>query len=391
MRLCIISSMFPYPNESPQVGPDNVVYNLVKGIIKQNSDISIDIVTILNDVKKAFVDERFPGVRVHYLPCLKYLSRSFGDPIIIKKFLKMHDYDLIHSHYPIALAKVMDTSTPKIVTLHGIFHRERNFVKNPLTRLFYHDYNTYMLKKILPKLDGFVAISPYVIDELREMGVHDKMKNIFQINNPIDNSFFAVTPNHDSNMIFYPARITERKNQLAAIHAIELVKNNVDKFKLIFTGGADEEYLEIINKEINENGLTEFVEYLGKVSRDEIFELYSEASIVYLLSNQETQPMSILEAMSTGKPVIASNIKSNEYLVKDGVTGYLVDSNDSEKIAEYTIELLNDKRKRIEMGECARKIAQKQYYPEVIVEQTLKMYHDFVNSNNKLEYSEVLK
>lgn len=382
MKLCIISSMFPHLGESPQVGPDNVVYNLVKGIIKQNSDISIDIVTILNDVKKAFVDERFPGVRVHYLPCLKYLSRSFGDPIIIKKFLKMHDYDLIHSHYPIALAKVMDTNTPKIVTLHGIFHRERSYEKNPLARLFYYDYNTYMLKKILPKLDGFVAISPYVIDELREMGVHGKIKNIFQINNPIDNSFFDVTPNHDNNMIFYPARITKRKNQLAAIHAIELVKNNVDNFKLIFTGGSDEGYLEQINDAINEKGLTEFVEYLGKVSRDEILELYSKASIIYLLSNQETQPMSILEAMSTRKPVIASNIKSNEYLVKEGVTGYLVNSNDLKKIAEHTIELLNNKKKRIEMGECARKIAQKQYHPDVIVKQTLKMYEIVMGSYN---------
>ena len=155
MKLCIISPTFPYPNESPHIGPDNVVYNLVKGIIKQNSDISIDIVTILNGVKEAFVDERFPGVNVHYLPHLKYLTRSFGDPIIIKKFLKKHDYDLVHAHYPISLAKVTDMSTPKILTLHGVFHRERNFVKNPLMRLFYHDYNTYMLKKILPKLDGF--------------------------------------------------------------------------------------------------------------------------------------------------------------------------------------------------------------------------------------------
>lgn len=81
MKICIISPTFSYPNESPQVGPDNVVYNLVKGLIKQNSDISIDIVTILNDIRKPFEDERFPSVRVHYLPRLKYLSWSFGEII----------------------------------------------------------------------------------------------------------------------------------------------------------------------------------------------------------------------------------------------------------------------------------------------------------------------
>ena len=381
MKICMIGE-FPLPTESPQAGPDNVLYNLVKGIIKKNCDISIDIVTICNDANEVFTDERFSGVRVYYLPHFKYLTRSFGDPIIIKKFLKKHNYDLVHAHYPIALANVMDMSTPKILTLHGIFHRERNFVKNPLMRLFYHDYNTYMMKKILPKLDGFVAISPYVIDELKEMGVYDKMKNIFQINTPIDTSFFDVTPNHDSNMIFYPAKITKLKNQLAAIHAIELVKNNGGNFKLIFAGSADEKYLEMVNDAISEKGLTDVVEYRGKVARGEILELYHKASIVYLLSKQENQPMAILEAMATGCPVIASNLKSITYLVENGVTGYLVDSGDSKKVAEYTLELLNDRAKRIKMGECARKIAQKKYHPDVIVEQTLKMYEEIMRSKN---------
>ena len=53
-----------------------------------------------------------------------------------------------------------------------------------------------------------------------------------------------------------------------------------------------------------------------------------------------------------------------------------MDPKDTKKIAEYTIELLNDRVKRTLMGECARKIAQKQYHPDVIVEQTLKMYNE---------------
>ena len=103
MKLCIMAQSFPHPDKSPHMGPNNVVHNLVKGLVKLDSDISIDIVTILDDVKKAFTDERFPRVRVHYLPKSSCPSRSFGDPIIIKKFLKNHDYDLLHAHYPIAL------------------------------------------------------------------------------------------------------------------------------------------------------------------------------------------------------------------------------------------------------------------------------------------------
>lgn len=371
MKLCMIG-LFPLPGQSPSVGPDNVLYNLVNQISK-DEDIFIDIVSIRNDIQDYLFDEIYPNVRIHYFPRIKYIIRSIGDAIIIKNFLRNHKFDLIHSHTPLALSFVMGIDTPKVLTQHGMFHLEKKYASF-LSNLIY-SYNFYVLKnRILPNLDGFVAISPYVIDELREIGVYDKMKNVFQINNPIDKSFFDVNQNYNNSMIFYPAKITKRKNQLAAIHAIELIKNNVDNLKLIFTGSSDKNYLENVNDAISENGLTDVVEYRGKVSRDEILELYHKASIVYLLSNQETQPMAILEAMSTGTPVIASKIKSNEYLVKHAVTGYLVDPNDSKKVAEYTIELLSNKAKMIEMGQNAKKVAEEKFRSSVIAKETLKMY-----------------
>lgn len=371
MKLCMIG-LFPLPGQSPSVGPDNVLYNLINEISKEE-DIFIDIVSIRNDIQDHFIDKIYPNVQIHYFPRIKYIIRSIGDAIIVKKFLSNHKFDIIHSHAPLALSLVMGIDTPKVLTQHGMFHLEKKNARFPANLIY--SYNFHMLKnRIIPNLDGFVAISPYVIDELREIGVYDKMKKIFQINNPIDKSFFEVSANYEGNMIFCPGTITKRKNQLVAIHAIELMKNNVDNLKLIFTGSSDNNYLEKVNDAISENGLTDVVEYRGKVSRDEILELYHKASIVYLLSNQETQPMAILEAMSTGTPVIASKIKSNEYLVKHGVTGYLVDPNDSIKIAEYTIELLSNKTKMIKMGQNAKKIAEENFHSSVIAKETLKMY-----------------
>jgi glycosyltransferase involved in cell wall biosynthesis len=148
--------------------------------------------------------------------------------------------------------------------------------------------------------------------------------------------------------------------------------------KLILTGGFDIKYLEKVNESIIKNNLTQNVEYLGRVSRDKILELYQKASIVYLLSNQETQPMSIMEAMATGTPVIASDIDSNRYLIENGVNGYLMDQKNPEKIAECTIELLDNKEKRMKMGMIARKIAQDKYHSDTIAKQTLEMYENIV-------------
>ena len=379
MKLCIISPTFPLPGKSPYIGPDNVVYNLIKGIIEIDNSISIDVVTISNDIKKAFIDERFPNVIVNYLPRLRYLPRSFGDPIIIKKFFQMHDFDLIHAHYPIALAKVMNLKIPKILTLHGIFIKEKKFEKNPLRRIIYHNYNTYMLKKILPKIDGFVAISPYVIDTLKEMNLYHDIKNIFQINNAIDDSYFEVVSNPSESVILYPGVVQKLKNQMAAVETVKILKDMNRNLKLVLVGCSDKKYLEQLLCEVNKNNCSDFVEYLGSVPRQKMLDLYGKASIVYLLSYQEVQPMAILEAMATGTPVIASNLKSISYIIDDGVTGYLVNPDDPEEIAKYTEMLLSDRKKWLELGENAKTVAQNRYSSETIAIQTLEMYQKILN------------
>lgn len=382
MQLCIISPPFPLPGESPSKGPDNVIYNLVKGIIEHDKNILIHIVTIRDDIKKEFSDELFPNVKILYIPKMKLLPRSIGDPIIIRRVSQEHNFDLIHAHYPIALAKILDISTPKILTMHGILIKERKYTKNPLVRMIYHDYNTYMLKKILPKVDGFVAISPYVIDTLKDMKLYDSIRNIFQINNPVDSSFFNVVYNPVGNTIFYPAVIRELKNQMSAIEAAKIIRNDLNNFKLIFAGSYDEKYFIKIVNEIAKENLSNVVEYKGVVSRSEILELYNKSSIVYLLSNQEVQPMVLLEAMATGIPVIASNLKSIAYVVEDGITGYLVNPDDHKKIAEHTLELFLNREKRFMMGDNARQIAKKRYSSNAIAEQTLEMYNHILNIKN---------
>lgn len=375
MKICFIGE-FPLPGESPQLGPQNVLYNLVKGITKADSSISIDIVTIRNDIRKPFCDDYFVNVRVHYLPKLKFLTRSFGDPILIRKFLKLKDFDLIHAHYPIALAKILDLKTPKVLTLHGIFHKEKQFVVSPLKRIFFHEYNTYMLKKILPRIEGFVAISPHITSELAYLGIFHKIKKIYHISNPIDNSYFDVIKTYGNNIIFYPANISILKNQIAAIEVLSIIKNEIEDVELHFGGLGDEKYLKTLKKRVNEFNLENHVRFLGLLDRKGMIDVYSKCSLVYLLSFQENQPMVLLEAMSTGNPVIATNLDCNKHIVEDGVTGYLVNLNDKKRIAECTVELLQNIHTSIEMGERARDNSLKRYHVDIVVQQTLNMYEE---------------
>ena len=123
MKLCMIG-LFPLPGQSPSVGPDNVLYNLINEISKEE-DIFIDIVSIRNDIQDHFIDKIYPNVQIHYFPRIKYIIRSIGDAIIVRKFLSNHKFDIIHSHAPLALSLVMGIDTPKVLTQHGMFHLEK--------------------------------------------------------------------------------------------------------------------------------------------------------------------------------------------------------------------------------------------------------------------------
>lgn len=379
MDICFIGA-FPLPNNSPSNGPETVLYNLVTRISDVDTTINIKIISVHDKIKHDIIYKYSHNVCVYYFKKLKFISRSWGDPIIVKNFMEKHSFDIIHAHYPIALSRIMGLDTPKILTLHGIFHIEQKFVADPFVLLFYYKYNIYMLKKIFPKLDGFVAISPYVVDIIHEMGLYYKIKKIYHINNPIDKLFFSVKPRIETNnLIFYPSNISKSKNQIAAINAVKLIKKEIDEFKLVLAGNAEASYLKTIINEVRLNNLAKNVDYRGILSRTEILETYRKSSIVYLFSKQEVQPMVILEAMAIGIPVIASNIKSIQYLVKHGVTGYLVDPNDSKAIAKYTIDLLWDNKKRSIMGQNAKKIVEDLYHVDCIVKQTLNMYHTILD------------
>ncbi|WP_197073907.1 glycosyltransferase family 4 protein [Methanosarcina sp. WWM596] len=371
------------PGESPSFGPDNVVFNLMKGLKKIAPDMSIDIITVRKDIDKSFIyTGLLPNVRVHYHSGFKFLPRCLQDPIIIRNFFQKNNFDIIHSHSPIALSQILNSKTPKILTLHGIYWKEKKFVKNPFLRLSFYNYNTYMFKKIFPKIDAFVAISPYVLDEITSMNICDQPPKMFQINNPIDDSFFTKTSyKENDNIIFYPAVIRALKNQVVSIDAINIIKNKIPDLKLTLAGSISEpKYFKKINSAVNRNNLSNIVKYVGKVSRDEMLNLYRKSSIVYLLSNHEVQPMVVLEAMATGTPVIASNLKCISYLVEDGVTGYLVNPNDYDKIAEYTLNLLSDKAHFLTMGKKAREYALKNFHSDLIAKQTINMYNEVLQS-----------
>jgi glycosyltransferase involved in cell wall biosynthesis len=128
----------------------------------------------------------------------------------------------------------------------------------------------------------------------------------------------------------------------------------------------------------DEWGLSDCVHFLGH--RNDVMRIMPNFDLLLNLSEYEGQSNSILEAMTLGIPVIATNIPGNCELVVDGETGILVQDsgNDFRKLrrdfVQKILSLLEDEPRRIKMGIAAKKRVAEYFSIEKMIERHVTLY-----------------
>ena len=110
--------------------------------------------------------------------------------------------------------------------------------------------------------------------------------------------------------------------------------------------GEQADYLKRLAKELNVEDRVIFAGF-----RDDVFEILKSSDAYMLISYREGLSRSLMEAMATGLPCIASKIRGNVDLIEDGVGGYLVDPDDVDEIAIAINKIAQDVILRTKMGE----------------------------------------
>lgn len=111
--------------------------------------------------------------------------------------------------------------------------------------------------------------------------------------------------------------------------------------------------------------LTDSVRFVG--SRNDIPALLSACDVVALTSHNEASPVSILEALACGKPVVASNVGSVRETVVDGETGRLFPAGDRAAFVGATVDLLGSPEERQRMGAEGRRRVEARWSLEAMV------------------------
>jgi glycosyltransferase involved in cell wall biosynthesis len=121
-------------------------------------------------------------------------------------------------------------------------------------------------------------------------------------------------------------------------------------------------------------GLADRIRFLGQ--RTDVEQLLAEAQISLLATNWEGLPLSILEAMRAGLPVIASDVGGISESVREGETGYLVPRGGVELLRERIARLLDDPALRVRLGANARSFYEQQFTLDRFVSKTLAVYRE---------------
>ena len=144
-------------------------------------------------------------------------------------------------------------------------------------------------------------------------------------------------------------RLQAPKDAITLVRALAAVHGS--PFETVVVGdGPDRPAVE---EEVRRLGLERAVELVGE--RDDVPELLATADLFVLSSRSEGLPLSILEAMAAGLPVVASRVGGIPEVVVDGETGLLVPPGDPQRLADAVERLLADPSLRRRLGEAGRR------------------------------------
>jgi len=138
-----------------------------------------------------------------------------------------------------------------------------------------------------------------------------------------------------------------------------------------------------LEKYAEELGIIDSVEFKGWVK--DLKAIYEELDIVALTSLNEGTPVSLIEAMASARPVVATRVGGVADIVEDGKSGYLVESEDVEEFSRKLADLIKDPEKRSKFGEYGRNIVKNRFSKERLIKDIEKLYN---NTLQKIKISE---
>lgn len=301
----------------------------------------------------------------------------------LKKIIKTGGYDAVHCHTPMGAvvtrlaAKGMRKKGLKVIyTAHG-FHFYQGAAKK-------NWFLFYPVEKYLSKFtDALITINQEDYDCAKKGRF--KCKALYKVHGVgVDiKKFSPLSQEEKFNqrkkfgfsendfLIIYPADFCHRKNQVMLLRAFAIVHKKSPATRLILCG-QDTASDELRNLALS-LGIKNGISYLGY--RRDINQLVGMSDVSVSSSRQEGLPVNIIEAMAMGNAVVATDVRGNNDLIVNDINGFLVESNNSDRMAERLERLVKNRSLLESFGSNSLKIV-KMYSIENVNKELLAIYKE---------------
>lgn len=161
--------------------------------------------------------------------------------------------------------------------------------------------------------------------------------------------------------VLFMGVLIKRKGIFDLIETINHLKkiNKLDGMKFILAGAGAEEIE--LKRKCKEYKLDNYIEFMGWVSGKKKDDLYMNCQMAILPSYNEGLPISILEALSYGMPLIATDVGDISSAVKNGINGYLFQPGDVIEMADAIYKVSSNRKLYDTLSDASRKIAEEKF------------------------------
>jgi glycosyltransferase involved in cell wall biosynthesis len=393
VKVCFIS-----PEYLPLSGGTGAyVYYLSNELMKRGN--SACIVTGYDESRDVKVNQQ------HYIFFLKTLKAP-----VVKSFLfaasASRKLNSIRSSFPVDIAHVNLPLVPSfavprgfgktlISTVHSTWKGEAEAIKGePYSRLnsnekFMVSFNWFLRvfeEKMLERSNKIIAVSDFTRRELLQY-YKVKEDKIRVIHNGVDvDKFKPATDktkaktelgfNPEDKAILSVGRLYARKGLFTLIESMSLVTRKFKNAKFIIAGkGLSNEMKKLVSYAAK-LGVKDNIVFTGYFPDKKLPRLYQAADIFAFSTFYENLPFAVLEALSTGLPVVTTNVGGIPEMIEDGKNGFLVEPFNSRELADRILYYLEHPAVASEMALLARKTIENQFDWRLIVKKVVKVYDE---------------
>ncbi|WEK03737.1 MAG: glycosyltransferase [Candidatus Devosia phytovorans] len=289
---------------------------------------------------------RSPGLKG-----LLYQIFYFAESVLLADELNRRGITHLHNHFgdsscTVAMLASVLSGVPYSFTEHG--------------PTIFFEAGKWRLDEKIARARFVVAISHFCRSQLMLFSAPEHWDKIAIVHCGVIPERYAFAPKTSaSKHLVYVGRLEPVKGLLVLLDAVANLRQRHPDLQLTIVGdGTSRPGIEATARELGLAGITRFVGYRTSA---EVAAHLADADLLVLPSFAEGVPVVLMEAMASGRPVIASRVAGVQELVQDGIAGFTVPPGDVTTLAQRIEQLITDPALCARMGHAGRQIVEREF------------------------------